>query len=154
MHLVVQHPRVIAISAAGYGILWRLLTHFWLTEARPLPESVNELYSIARAHKPSWAAHRDDIQAILRDVLPEIAAWRVKRIAAKAHLRRIMTQGGKTSGEKRREARDRAQGLPALAPEVSTPAPVLPVRRHSKREESYRAAEVQQRSSGTGFSQY
>jgi len=74
IHVVIDHPRIIALSAAGYGILWRLVCHFWQTDCAPLPESGDSLFSIARAHRPTWTHHGAEILAIFSDIAPDLAA--------------------------------------------------------------------------------
>lgn len=76
IEIVARHPAVLALSAAGFGMLMRLSIHFWQTECRPLPTGDNELYCIARAHRPTWRRYKTSILRILADVKPELErAW-------------------------------------------------------------------------------
>ena len=72
-----RHPAAMTLPAAGFGLLMRLSIHFWQTECQPLPSGDNELYCIARAHRPTWRRHKARILRILADVMPELErAWR------------------------------------------------------------------------------
>ena len=82
-------PRLMALPSAGYGIVRRLLDHFWMTECRPLPISVVDLRAVARANPPTWRAHEATILAILHDFCPELEHQyhvRINRRALLAHL--------------------------------------------------------------------
>lgn len=72
LEIVAQNPRVMCLPAAGCGILFRLVSHFWLSECRPLPDSNDELFSIARAHRPTWIHWRGEIMSIFNEVAPPI----------------------------------------------------------------------------------
>jgi hypothetical protein len=70
---LIDHPKAIALPAAGKGMLFQLVAHFWLTECQPLPATDGALFAIARAHRPTWSEHRVAIKAVLADVLPQLA---------------------------------------------------------------------------------
>ena len=69
-------PRVLRMGNAELGIFTRLVTHFWLTDCSPLPTVDHQLYVLARGHIATWKANRDDIKAVLQDVIPELKAAR------------------------------------------------------------------------------
>jgi hypothetical protein len=70
---LIDHPKAIALPAAGTGMLWNISTHFWRTECAPLPKDDDGLAALARCHKPTWRHHGPTIKAILADLTPEIA---------------------------------------------------------------------------------
>lgn len=70
---LIDHPKAIALTSAGTGILWTIATHFWRSECAPLPTFDEGLRTIARAHKPTWVSHRADIKAILSEIIPDLA---------------------------------------------------------------------------------
>lgn len=78
--ILASHPAALAHTAAGFGILTRICFHFWMTECRPLPLDDGELFSIGRAHRPTWRRHKSNILNILSDVMPELErAWTSRR---------------------------------------------------------------------------
>ena len=109
--IVTQHPRVVAMNSAAYGMLNRILDHFWATDCAPLPETDFQILMLSRAHKPTWAQNRDEIKAVLRDVTPELAAsmalWR-KRSSI---LRQLGDKGHSTQRLQRAQA-DRKVTVP------------------------------------------
>lgn len=88
---LLDDPRALALPAAGFGMLCRILLHFWQTECVDLP---GHLESIARAHKPTWRVHGKGIEAILSDLIPairrarELRAFRLGRLAHGSALKR------------------------------------------------------------------
>lgn len=67
-------PRVLRMGNAELGIFTRLVTHFWLTDCSPLPETDYQRFLLARAHKPTWSAHKNEIREILDEICPDLAA--------------------------------------------------------------------------------
>jgi len=94
-------PRLMALPSAGYGIVMRLLLHFWITECRPLPANKGELRSLARAYPATWRPHEATIIAILHDFCPELSS------KYDAHMRKRTRLA--EMGAKGNEARERAQ---------------------------------------------
>ena len=74
--LVWTHPVVITLSAGAYGMLWRLLVQFWMSECRDLPTCEEELRSIVRAHRPTWAQHKGAVLTVFQDIKPVLIAKR------------------------------------------------------------------------------
>ena len=93
LHIVAHHPGALALNSAGFGMLWRIVMHYWLTDCRPLPETDGALFCIARAHKPTWFANRTELKAILADILPELARQAEIRAQKMAQIRRIGQKG-------------------------------------------------------------
>jgi hypothetical protein len=81
-----DHPDLIALPAAGAGMAYRLAAHFWVTECAGLPKADHELAAIARAHRATWAAHRDAVARILADVIPELQRARAHILARRQGL--------------------------------------------------------------------
>lgn len=74
-----NHPEAMTLSAAGFGILMRLSLHFWLSECRPLPKVKDELFSIGRAHRPTWRRWKPCILRILAEITPDLERnWRAR----------------------------------------------------------------------------
>ena len=76
VELLANHPKALGMNGAAFGHLMRLALHFWLTDCKPLPVVDNQLYVLARAFPATWKANRDDIKAVLQDVIPELKAAR------------------------------------------------------------------------------
>ena len=125
IHLVLEHPRALALHSAGIGMVVRLTAHYWLTECRPLPVTDYALYQIARAHKPTWYTERETIKAILSDVLPLLAREREKRQTREDNLSRLRDRSASTR---------RLQTVAQKAHAAIDPAPpVAPKRKQANR---------------------
>jgi len=66
------HPAALALPAAGFGMLCRLLFHFIMTDCRPIPRAGDELAGIMRAHRPTMRGHQKQILVIFDELAPEI----------------------------------------------------------------------------------
>ena len=101
---LLDDPRALALPPAAYGMLCRLTHHFWLTECVDLPEGVNDLQAIARAHISTWARHRDEIRAILSDLIPAMRASReirddkLSRLASARAAQRAQEKAARPQG--------------------------------------------------------
>ncbi len=58
-------PLYRSLPVAAIGMVARLVEHFWITECRPLPIDRDQLHSIARGHKATWARYREDILTVM-----------------------------------------------------------------------------------------
>jgi hypothetical protein len=99
---ILDHPDAMALPSAGYGMLLRLVYHFWQTMCRPLPVSDDQLYSIARAHRPTWRRWKPTIMRVFEDIRPELEAYFTLREARRTTLRFAGQKGGQTSVAKLR----------------------------------------------------
>jgi uncharacterized protein YdaU (DUF1376 family) len=61
---LIDNPRFLALPVAGRGILITLCLHFWQTECAAMPIDKDQLFTIARAHKPTWQTYRIEIMKI------------------------------------------------------------------------------------------
>jgi hypothetical protein len=124
------HPAVIALPAAGYGILCRLLFHFWQTDCRPMPVADHELCGIGRAHRPTWRHHKDEVLSIFRELEPDLVKYRENWLTARGGLIKAARTAAALTNEKRRRARQESGGdLSALAtsPAVAATPPRIRV---------------------------
>ncbi len=125
IHLVASHPRALALNSAGYGMLMRLVGHYWLTECHPLPTTDHQLLVLARAHKPTWYQERETIKAILADLTPQFQRAYERRIFMRDNLSRLRD---KSASVRRLESTARK----ALAATEPAP-PVAPKRKQVNR---------------------
>jgi uncharacterized protein YdaU (DUF1376 family) len=133
------HPLATTLPAAGYGILMRLLMHFWVTDLAPLPKSDRELRSIGRAHVPVWKAHKDAILSVFNDISGELVAYHRMR-ATKADELRIAARRNAAEVKARARAAHLAKASPALASPLAptteanpTPRPVPVAKRVARK---------------------
>lgn len=70
IELLARHSAAMALPSAGFGMVTRLLMHYWLTDCRALPLGVADLCAISRAHKPTFAGHKAEIMLILKELCP------------------------------------------------------------------------------------
>ena len=72
LHLLIDNPRALSLPAAGFGMLSRLLCHYWATDCKPLPSSNDELRCIMRAHFATFKAYRSELLSIFAELEPEL----------------------------------------------------------------------------------
>lgn len=111
---ICDNPIMLQLPAAGYGIVMRLLHHFWETDCAPLPTQTRELQSIARAHGPTWRNHYAQIRPLVKALTENMIVWRERRDAAMARL---------GNAREERHARERAQRLERQAAAPASEAP-------------------------------
>ena len=128
---LIDHPVAMNMPGAAFGALCRVCHHYWVTECRPLPESMSELQTIARALQAVWTRHGHVIMEVFRDCQPFMDS---RMAASQASKRGMLVLGQRQAlafGErvrKRHAANRRAeQGLPAEPePVVMIPPRTLP----------------------------
>jgi uncharacterized protein YdaU (DUF1376 family) len=110
------------LTPAAFGMLMRLLHHFWRTDGRPFPVSDTALSTIARAPRQNWALHKRQILPLLPILTPKIAEARETRRLKIANLREC----GRRSAELGRARRLEQSALEVR--EKTALASVLPSR--------------------------
>ena len=70
--LLVLNPIVLTFPAAAFGILARVVIHYWLTDCRPLPTQPDEFNSIGRAQRPTMKQWKPQIMAVFHEIQPEL----------------------------------------------------------------------------------
>ncbi len=86
---LISNPDFIAMPAAGRGILFSIVLHFWLTECRALPTADHELRNIGRAHAPTWRHWKAQVLKVFRDIRPTLEAYYSARENKAANLSRL-----------------------------------------------------------------
>jgi hypothetical protein len=136
---LIDHPVARDLPAAAFGMLSRLCLHFWAAECRPLPKSEDELFAIARAHRPTWRRWKAQILKAFEDIRPELERYFQLRESKGTTLRLLSDRGYAARMRKRLQdsaERQRAAGV------------VLPT---NKRKAANQAAIVEGRQGETGF---
>ena len=130
IHVVIDHPRVIALNAAALGMLWRLVTHYWVTDCVNFSDNPDVLFGLARAHRPTWAVHKGEILAIFADIAPDLSRNHATYRQRLANLAAMSIKGASAIGLRRlrlhgpRHVVDSATvTTPAIAQANRTPAP-------------------------------
>ena len=129
---LLDDPRALALPPAAYGMLCRLVHHYWQTDCAPMPVNADDLQAIARAHVRTWIQYRDEIRAILADLLPDMArrrdardakldalvnATRARRALAKADRLRDPAKAQVSAPTRQKRAESRVAALESIAPE-------------------------------------
>lgn len=91
------------MPAAGFGMLMRLIIHYWMSDCAPLPTNGAELRAIARVHLPTWKQWGDTVSEIFTDLQPELVDYHAKRLRNKEQLKRLSARGAAALVAKRRE---------------------------------------------------
>ena len=129
LHLLADHPAALALPAAGFGMLCRLIIHFWLTDCKPIPKNNDELASVMRAHKPTLSVWRDQILLIFADLRPQIEQHLKNYKTKISTIKRIGQRGNDT--RRAQAMQDRVVALPAAADPAAL-HPLRPVRQRNR----------------------
>lgn len=70
--IVTDHAGVMALPVSAYGMLLKLVVHYWQTDCRALPADNDRLFSIAQAHRSTWVAHKSEIMRIFNESAPAL----------------------------------------------------------------------------------
>lgn len=124
---LIDHPEVLRLSSAGFGMLVRIVVHFWLTECRPLPLAEGELRSIARAHGPTWRRWKASILKVFGDVRPGLeAAWQARQNRRNNLIRLAQMGNAKRRANAQKQRAPSSFELSRLLPQRNPPAPSPP----------------------------
>ena len=116
--LLVLNPIVLTFPAAAFGILARVVIHYWLTDCRPLPTQPDEFNSIGRAQRPTMKQWKPQIMAVFHEIQPELD----KRFSAyqnrRANVLRLAETGRTINKLKALSKRHAAQPPDTLTPQT------------------------------------
>jgi hypothetical protein len=120
---IFSHPDWVALPAAGRGMFFSIVEHFWRTGCRPLPVCRDQLFCIARAHRPTWKSHKARILKLFEDVRPGLEDYYQRKVETCRVRRAAAIRGGQATAMRRRQRE--AQNLPArsLPDLMRTPPP-------------------------------
>ncbi len=73
LEIVTDHAGVMALPVSAFGMLLKLVVHFWQTDCRALPvENNDRLFAIAQAHRSTWVTHKAEIMRIFNEAAPAL----------------------------------------------------------------------------------
>ena len=124
---VLDDRRVIALPPAGFGCLWRILFHYWLTGCEPLSESEDRLFVIAQAPRATWRWHRDTILAVCKDYAPALAHAYQVRLTKRSLIKTVSERGSAQRQKQLIEMNQRRaleRGLPVKPRQAVQQSPV------------------------------
>jgi hypothetical protein len=108
----IDHPVMMTLPCAAYGIMMRLAHHFWASECAPLPVTDSELRSIARAHPPTWRKYGKKTMEIWAEIEPALVKYYQHRLLRREILREAGAKGlGLRALHAARKADTAANGL-------------------------------------------
>lgn len=87
---IADNQKLAVLPIAGYGMVLRILIHFWANDCRVRPTTDNMMYAWSHAHRPTWMLHRLAIKDILAELLPELEKhwlWRQAKLDSLARMR-------------------------------------------------------------------
>ena len=138
LHLLIDNPRALALSAAGFGMLSRLICHYWMTDCKALPSSNDELRCIMRAHFATFRTYRLELLSIFAELEPELERSFRAYQNRRDNVLRLAQKGHATLRLKAIEKRASRSPAPELRPPSSphrlrppAPASELPSPRSS-----------------------
>ena len=117
---LMMHPLALTLPAAAFGMLCRLIFHFIASECRPVPPEGENLRSIMRAHKSTWATHRLDIMAVFRELEPELIRDQMEYKRKRAQVL-AMGEKGRTAQRLHTLAKRGARSKPTDPMQITAP---------------------------------
>lgn len=117
LEIVTDRADVMALPVSAYGMLLKLVVHYWQTDCRPLPADNDRLFSIATAHRSTWVAHKSEIMRIVVECAPALE-HALKARQNKLNVLAELRERGHAASRKRKleKAIAAAAGDPAPAP--------------------------------------
>jgi hypothetical protein len=112
-----NHRDYVALPAAGRGMLLSLCEHFWRSGCHQLPRDDDQLFALARAHRPTWRHHKAAILQVFEAIRPELERYHRRRENAAAGLAIAAHRGGAANAAR---LSGRARDQPS-----SSPPPIL-----------------------------
>ena len=79
VHTVWNHPAYVVLPAAGRGMLFSLLEHYWRGGCRWFPPTELQQSQWAQAHLRSWKLHKAAILEVFAACRPELDGYHAKR---------------------------------------------------------------------------
>lgn len=72
---ILEHPEFPTLNDVGAGMVFRLISHYWITDLRPLPDKDHELRNICRSHPQPWRRLKPAVMRIFHDCRPALDAY-------------------------------------------------------------------------------
>jgi hypothetical protein len=120
---VYLHPEFIRMPAAGRGMLFTLLLHYWLTDCAPLPTSMSEFFAICRPSPRVWDSHKETMLRIFNAVAPGMAAELEYKKMRRAVIREMGERGRGVQRLRALARKQAAHGAREEAAPARDPAP-------------------------------
>ena len=79
VHGLFNHPDYVNLPTAGRGMLLSICEHYWRGGCRWIPKDDDQLFAVARAHRPTWRHWKPQIIGIFDTIRPELDAYHRKR---------------------------------------------------------------------------
>lgn len=81
------HPAYVSLPVAGIGMLIRLCEYYWRSGCAGFPRDDDQLFAIARAHRPTWRHWKPTILQIFSDIRPEMDGYHAQRVGGLTGMR-------------------------------------------------------------------
>lgn len=114
---ILDHPEFPTLNDVGAGMLFRLASHYWQTECRPLPAADYELRNVCRSHPAAWRRLKPVVMRIWEAAKPALDAYYQRRVSG-ADVLRIAAH--KRTGKQRLQALRESQPAPEPLPAYAT----------------------------------
>jgi len=90
---IIDHPGLMLEKSFVFGIVMRLLLHYWNTDCAPLTTETKDLESIARAGEHAFEQHAARFMPIVYDILPTLDHYYAVRVNRLNHVRNLSQLG-------------------------------------------------------------
>lgn len=90
---IIDSPEFLNLPAAGRGMLFTMILHYWQSGCAPLPTKGSEVFAIVRAHPNTWATHRVAIERIFNGIKSELDDYQNYRNGRYEALREMGAKG-------------------------------------------------------------
>jgi uncharacterized protein YdaU (DUF1376 family) len=98
-------PRFLRMPAAGAGMTFRIIAHYWRTECEALPAHDSEWRSIARAQVATWCHHKTDIMSLVSDYAPAFKLAYQERLRKRRWIQHLAERSVIKRRERQQESR-------------------------------------------------
>ena len=115
------------LPAAGAGMLFRLMLHYWFTGCQPMPIADHELRAICRAHTATWVSVKKHVLDLFNELRPAMDRYFYERENKLTTIKMNFSKGNanrraESLANKVRAQRAQLGDTPATAARLPRPA--------------------------------
>ena len=125
---IIDDPIISTFHPAVFGMLCKIILHYWHTECAPLPTRSTDLCALARGHIPTWCRWQVEIMAAFERVRPSLDSYLIARQTKSTTIKHLQRHAVARSKAARLERSQRAQlalaaGAPMIAHKINATSP-------------------------------
>lgn len=129
---LIDHPRVILLPVAAFGMLTKVLMRFWAGECKRRHGSPAELFAWSEAHRATFSSHKQELQAILADLYPLYEHKWAVRLQKNEGVRLLLARASAAKARRRLEKKLASPETAVAAESARLSQSVSPARRQGR----------------------